>query len=148
MSGLITTRPHIMSKLKDFLEAYRLLGKHGDYDTSIAGAIGEAYAEETLGMEKAPAGEKGYDGWIAGRKVQVKSKAPRKVYDSLSQQYAAISHKNRGLAEDLVVVLIDKVGGITHLGPIPIDTLQFGENKKTRERRYPLHHLQKTWAGN
>jgi hypothetical protein len=56
-----------MSKLKDFLEAYRLLGKHGDYDTSIAGAIGEAYAEERLGMEKAPAGEKGYDGWIAGR---------------------------------------------------------------------------------
>ena len=56
MSGLITTRPHIMSELKDFLEAYSLLGKHGDYDTSIAGAIGEAYAEEVLGMEKVNAG--------------------------------------------------------------------------------------------
>jgi hypothetical protein len=134
-----------MSKLDDFLEAYRLLGKHGDYDTSIAGAIGEAYAEEVLGMEKAAAGTKGIDGIINGRKVQVKSKAPRKVYDRLSQQYAAISRKNRGLSEDLLVVLIDKVGGITHLGPVSIDALPFGENKKTGERRYPLHHLEKTW---
>jgi hypothetical protein len=134
-----------MSKLEDFLKAYQLLGKHGDYDTAIAGAIGEAYAEEVLGMEKAEAGEKGIDGVIKGRKVQVKSKAPRKVYDSLSQQYAAISHKNHGLAEDLVVVLIDKVGGITHLGPVPIDTLRFAEN--ARERRYPLNHLKKIWEG-
>jgi hypothetical protein len=43
--------------------------------------IGEAYAEEVLGMEKAEAGRKGIDGIINGRKVQVKSKAPRKVYD-------------------------------------------------------------------
>ena len=50
-----------MSKLEDFLKAYHLLGKHGDYDTSIAGAIGEAYAEEALGMEKAEAGTKGID---------------------------------------------------------------------------------------
>ncbi len=132
-----------MSKLADFLRAYRLLGKHGDYDTSVAGAIGEAYAEEVLGMVKADAGAKGVDGMIDGRKVQVKCKAPRKGYHGLSQQYAAISHKNHGAAEDLVVVMIDKYGGITHMGPIPIETLRYTEN--ARERRYPLNHLMADW---
>jgi hypothetical protein len=134
-----------MSKLDDFLEAYRLLGKHGDYDTSIAGALGEAYAEEVLGMEKAEAGTKGIDGIINGRKVQVKSKAPRKVYNSLKQQYAAITHKNHGLADDLVVVLIDQDSEITHLGPVPINKLHYTENEK--ERRYPLHRLKETLEG-
>jgi hypothetical protein len=134
-----------MSKLDDFLEAYRLLGKHGDYDTSIAGAIGEAYAEEVLGMEKAEAGAKGIDGIINGRKVQVKSKAPRKVYNSLAQQYAAITHKNHGIADDLVVVLIDQDSEITHLGPVPIDKLYYTET--ATERRYPLHRLKETLEG-
>jgi hypothetical protein len=134
-----------MSKLNDFLEAYRLLGKHGDYDTSIAGAIGEAYAEEVLGMEKAEAGTKGIDGIIKGRKVQVKTKAPRKEYNSLAHQYAAISHKNHGLADDLVVVLIDQDGEITHLGPVQIDKLHFTENKI--ERRYRLDGLRENVEG-
>jgi hypothetical protein len=133
------------NKLKDFMEAYRLLGKHGDYDTSIAGAIGEAYAEEKLGMEKAPAGTKGYDGWIAGRKVQVKTKAPRKAYDSLAHQYAAITHKNHGLADDLVVVLIDQDSEITHLGPVQIDKLHYTENKT--ERRYRLDGFKEILEG-
>jgi hypothetical protein len=134
-----------MSKLEDFLKAYHLLGKHGDYDTSIAGAIGEAYAEEALGMEKAEAGTKGIDGIINGRKVQIKSKAPRKVYNSLAQQYAAITHKNHGLADDLVVVLIDQDSEITHLGPVPIDKLHYTENET--ERRYPLHRIKETLEG-
>ena len=134
-----------MTKLDDFLEAYRLLGKHGDYDTSIAGAIGEAYAEERLGMKKVPAGTKGVDGTINGRKVQVKGKSPRVKYNGLAGIYAAIPHNNHGLAEDLVVVLIDKDGDITHLGPVPIDTLKYREN--AQERRYPLNYLERTWKG-
>jgi hypothetical protein len=77
--------------------------------------------------------------------VQVKSKAPRKVYNSLAQQYAAISHKNHGLADDLIVVLIDQDNEITHLGPVPIDKLHYTENEK--ERRYPLHRLKEILEG-
>ena len=46
----------------------------GDYDTTIAGAIGEVYAEVKLGLRKAPRGTKGIDGWINERGVSIKTK--------------------------------------------------------------------------
>ena len=63
-----------MSKLELILEAKAILRKCGNYDTSIAGAIGEIYAEEKLGMVKAKKGEKGYDSILNGKKLQVKTK--------------------------------------------------------------------------
>ena len=86
-----------MSKLDDFLEAYRLLGKHGDYDTSIAGALGEAYAEEVLGMEKAEAGTKGIDGIIDGRKFRLKAKHLVKCITVLSSNMLLSLIKTTGL---------------------------------------------------
>ena len=125
------------SKLADFLEAKRLLGRHGSYDTSIAGAIGEAYAEEILGMEKAEVGTRGYDGWWNGRKIQVKTKAPEDYYPSLNDQYAAIRNSNHGIADDLLVVMIDPGDNtLSHLGPRAIDDLDY--HPTPIERRYPL----------
>jgi hypothetical protein len=114
---------NLSERLSKMLEARRLLKECGDYDSSIAGALGEVYAEERLGMEKAPKGMSAYDGTIEGRKVQVKTKecGNRK----LSSRYVAISKKNRGKAEDLVVVLLDDEtpGSIRHLGPVPLRSI-------------------------
>jgi hypothetical protein len=127
-------------KLADFMEAYRLLGKHGHYDVSIAGAIAEAYAEEVLGMEKAPAGTAGFDGFLNGRKLQVKGKSPRTTY-ALNRHYAAIRHENDGLADDLFVLMITpETNELIEFGPVPIEGLR-GYSNQT-QKRYYLHHIQ------
>ena len=130
-----------MNKLNDFMKARALLAKHGHYDTTIAGAIGEAYAEEVLGMVKADARTKGYDGMLNGRKLQVKAKMPREEYEKINQHYAAISHKNVGHADDMLVVMISPEGKLSHLGPMAIDDMKFTKNDV--ERRYFLGQLGK-----
>src|SRR5690349_20746464 len=101
----------------EIMEIRRRLSALGNYDTAIAGAIGEVYAEEVLGMEKAPRGATGYDGTLAGRRIQVKSKEhnnrPR------SRSYIAIRTGKETMADDLLVVVLagDKC---EHIGPVPI----------------------------
>lgn len=121
-----------MSRLKKILELRRQLRELGNYDTSIAGAIGEIYAEEVLGMIKAAKGTKGIDGHINGRSVQIKTKDGKAR--SNTQVYAGIK-LNKHLAEDLVMVMIEG-DEISHVGPVPINELPFYENKT--ERRYYL----------
>lgn len=116
-----------------------MLSKHGNYDISIAGAIAEAYAEEMLGMEKAPAGEKGIDGWINGRSVQVKGKAPRTDY-ALSNMYAGINEKNYGVADDLFVLLIRPDMSLQAFGPVAINQLS-GRPHSQGHTRYYLHDI-------
>ncbi len=124
-----------MSRLKKIMELRRQLRELGDYDTSIAGAIGEIYAEEVLGMVKADKGTKGIDGHINGRAVQVKTKDGKPRPNT--QVYAGIK-LNKHLAQDLVMIMIEG-DEISHVGPAPIDELPFYENKT--ERRYYLSKL-------
>lgn len=126
-----------MNRLEKMLQARQLLKECGEYDTSIAGAVGEVYAEEILSMEKAPRGERGYDGIIDGRKVQVKTKERLRKTESAS--YVAISSKCVGLADDLLVIYFDSDDKLNHLGPIAID--QLVGTKTPRETRYSVKHL-------
>lgn len=113
-----------MNRLNKILKARELLRECGEYDTSVAGAVGEVYAEEMLGMKKAERGAAGYDGWINDRKVQVKTKEFYRK--DPSSRYVAISRKNEGKADDLVVVVLDdgELGSVRHLGPIPIGKIK------------------------
>lgn len=129
-----------MSRLKKILEIRQALKELGEYDTSIAGAIGEIYAEEVLGMIKAPVGTKGIDGYINGRSVQVKTKDGKAR--SNTQVYAGIK-LNKHLADDLVMVMIEGVE-ISHVGPVPITELPYYENKT--ERRYYLSKVKEYLA--
>lgn len=100
--------------------AYRLLVECGDYDNSVMGAVGEVYAEEVLGMEKAPKGTKGYDGWLNGRRLSVKAKVSEAHSDSGT--YVSISDKSRENVDDLVVVFVSKDGSLDRvIGPFPLD---------------------------
>lgn len=122
-----------MNKLEKALKARALLKECGEYDTSIAGAIGEIYAEDVLGMVKANRGESGYDGTINGRRVQVKGKEP--FAKDEKRYYVAISHKNIGKAQDLVVVLLGVHGVEGHIGSVPIEKLKdIGATTKTQIR--------------
>ena len=128
-------------RLEKALKAKALLDECGVYDSGIAGAIGEIYAEEELGMKKAPRGEKGFDGWINERKVSVKTKERRKPRTD-SQEYAAISEKNFGLADDLLVVLLSGSEKPISLGPVPIATIKYTKTKKEPfQRRYTLRSI-------
>ncbi len=118
-----------------------MLAKHGNYDISIAGAVAEAYAEETLGMVKAEAGLKGIDGWINGRSVQVKGKAPR-IDRHLSQLYVSIGKASDGLAQHLFVLLIRPDMSFQPFGPVRIDRLP-GRPHSHGHTRYYLHDIEK-----
>ena len=92
------------------------LNLRNDYDTGLMGAIGELYAEVELGMKKAPRGIKGYDGFINGRKVSIKSK---ERLDRPSVAYAEIRDNVMGLADDLLLVQMDEHGTLIHyLAPL------------------------------
>ena len=78
------------------LETVQLLMKALEgYDTGCVGALGEIYAEEVLGMEKATRGEKAIDGYINGRSVSVKTFEFPPNFKSVS--YRTVTHKNVGL---------------------------------------------------
>ena len=125
-----------LSRLPKMREARRLLSECGDYDSSIAGAIGEVYVEEKLGMIKAPKRTAGYDGILNGRKVQVKTKECGGR--DLETRYVAISKDNIGKADDLILVLLDdeEQGSIRHLGPVPIAKIRHSSNKRQWRYRY------------
>ncbi len=126
-----------MNRLEKILQARQLLKECGEYDTAIAGAVGEVYAEEMLSMEKAPRGERGYDGVINGRKVQVKTKERLRANESAS--YVAISLRCTGMADDLLVIYFDHDDALRHIGPIAISLLEGTETP--RETRYSVKKL-------
>jgi len=129
----------VLNKLIEYRKLIRVLG---DYDISIEGAIGEAYAEANLKMIKAPAGAKCIDGWIKGRPIQVKTKAAnKKIYKTLSAHYATISKKNVELKKDveLVVVILDEQNKPSHYGPVPIEMIPYRLKGETNQ--YLLHYV-------
>lgn len=130
-----------MSRLKKILEIRKQLRELGDYDTSIAGAVGEVYAEEVLGMVKAPRGEKAIDGYINGRSVQIKTKDGMPRTDSA--MYAGVRLGREAFIEDLLVVMIDG-DSVTHLGPVPLKDLPYTENKT--ERRHYINKIKQYLA--
>lgn len=123
-----------MTNLEKALKARSLLRECGNYDSSIAGAVGEIYAEEMLGMIKAARGQRGYDGKIGERKVQVKSKEPFTKKESA--YYVGISHENRGKAEDLVVVILGLDGVEGHYGPVALNDLDKIASTHKSQMRY------------
>lgn len=125
-----------MSRLKKVMELRKQLKELGNYDTSISGAVGEIYAEEVLGMVKAPKGSKGIDGHINGRAVQVKTKDGKERSDSAV--YASVRQGLEKEIEDLVVVMIQG-DEITHVGPVPLSEIPYTEHKQGR--RYYLNKI-------
>jgi hypothetical protein len=113
-----------MSKLRKILAIRRELKELGDYDHSISGVIGEIYAEEILGIKKAPKGTKGYDGIINGKKVQIKTKDGKQRADS--GHYAQIDPEHLKIYPDLliVMVLVDKNGEPYCHGPVPLSAME------------------------
>tara|TARA_R110000868_G_scaffold401771_1_gene677428 strand:- start:277 stop:738 length:462 start_codon:yes stop_codon:yes gene_type:complete len=112
-----------------------------DYDLSVCGPIGEAYAEEVLGMVKAPKLTKGYDGIIADKKVQVKAKVlVRKLNSGF---YVAINPNNIGFADDLLIVCIPTDGTQPyHIGPVPFAELQYKTDSVGLYRYYYNHIIE------
>jgi hypothetical protein len=125
-----------MSRLKKILELRKQLRELGNYDTSIAGAVGEVYAEEVLGMVKAPKGTKGIDGYINGRAVQVKTKEGKLRKDSAT--YASIRHGLENDIDDLVVIILNG-DEVSHIDPVPLSEIPYSDHKQGR--RYFLHKI-------
>ena len=132
-----------VSRLEKMLQARRLLKECGEYDTSIAGAVGEVYAEDVLSMEKAPRGERGYDGIINGRKVQVKTKERLRLIESAS--YVAISSKCAGIADDILVIYFDHDESLKHIGPVDISRIE--GSRTPRETRYSVKKIRRAFEG-
>ena len=123
-----------MSRLKKILELRKQLRELGNYDTSIAGAVGEVYAEEVLGMVKAPKGTKGIDGYINGRAVQVKTKEGKLRKDSAI--YASIRHGLENDIDDLVVIILNG-DEVSHIDPVPLSETPYSDHNQALT--YYLH---------
>ena len=77
-----------------------------DYDGQSVEALGEAWAEDNLGMTKAGRGEAGIDGVLPdGRALQVKSKKAGAHSDSAT--YVTLSRSTLAKADDLLIVFVD-----------------------------------------
>lgn len=126
-----------LNQILDFYKQFR----DGGYDSGIAGAIGEIYAIEKLGMIKAPRGTPGFDGWIDGRKVSVKTKEPKVAHRTLSQQFAPVKTHLLGMADDLLVVSIADDLTITHM-IAPFNALP-GRTHASGNTRFHLHDIKK-----
>ncbi len=128
------------SRLEKILRIRAELKELGDYDTSIAGAVGEIYAEEILGMQKVPRGTAGFDGHINGRRVAVKAKEENNRRPS--ETYVEVREKVLDQVDDLLVVELANGIRPTHLGPIPINELA-GRPNKSRKTRYYLSEIKR-----
>jgi len=129
----------IKNKLEKIFQVLQDLHALGAYDTNIAGAIGEIYAEEVLGLIKAPRGTKGYDGTINSRKVSVKTKEHDRT--PKSRAYAQIEAKNFDLIDDLLLVFIHNNESCSHLGPFALAEIK--HLGKTSAKRTSLRFYQK-----
>lgn len=110
-----------------------------DFDTGLAGMIGELFAIEKLGMEKAPRGTTGFDGWINGRKVSVKTRQPNNM--RISAQYAGVKARHVGLADDLLSISIREDKSIEYR-LAPFSDWQYAETKDGNEYRYKLNKIE------
>jgi hypothetical protein len=127
--------------LERALSFYRDFKQCG-FDSGIAGAIGELYAIERLGMTKAPRGAKGFDGWINGRTVSVKTKEPKTR--GLSAQFAPVRNNVLGLADDLLVVSLAEDNSISHM-LVPFDKVA-GRAHSSGNTRFYLSDIKKAAA--
>ena len=117
-----------------------------DFDTGLAGMIGELFAIETLGMAKAPRGSVGFDGSVTGRKVSVKTRQPNNL--RLSAQYAGVKARHVGLADDLLSILICDDGSIEYR-LAPFEGWQYSVTKDGAEYRYKLNKIEPVlWTAN
>ncbi|MEX0286281.1 MAG: hypothetical protein AB3N23_16865 [Paracoccaceae bacterium] len=107
------------------------------FDTNTVGAVGEAYAMDYLGMTKAPRGAAGIDGYINGRSVSVKTKEHA---GHGSGTYAAIGLKQIGLADDLLLLVLDGAQ-MQVFGPVAIADLPYRENKT--QRRFFIRDIER-----
>ena len=110
-----------------------------DFDTGLAGMIGELFAIEKLGMIKAPRGSKGFDGWINDRKVSVKTRQPTSVPSSA--HYAGVKVRHVGLADDLLSISIGADRSIEYR-LAPFSEWQYAETKDGNEYRYKLNKME------
>lgn len=117
-----------------------------DFDTGLVGMIGELFAIEKLDMIKAPRGSIGFDGWINGRKVSVKTRQPNSL--RLSAQYAGVKAHHVGLADDLLSILICDDGSIEYRFA-PFEVWQYSITKDGSEYRYKLNKIDPVlWRAN
>jgi len=113
-----------------------------DYDGRTFEALAEAWAEDNLGMTKAPRGEPGIDGALPNqRTLQVKAKKADAHVDS--QTYVTLSKCALARADDLLIVFIDYDScRVTRIvGPVAIRSLT------DRSGRYSVSHILRSNPG-
>lgn len=124
----------VSQRLQQVLDANKIVRSLGDYDSAIVGVVGEVYAEEIVGMKKAPRGKTAIDGHIGTRRVSVKAKESDK-----QGRYVEISAKKRSEVDDLIIVVLRQNGEMWHYGPIPMNSI--GHLFAGKKGRLPLASL-------
>ena len=125
---------NIPPRLQQAIDANKIVRSLGDYDSAIVGVLGEVYAEEIVGMKKAPRGKTAIDGHIGTRRVSVKAKESDK-----QGRYVEISAKKRSEVDELIIVVLRQNGEIWHYGPIPMNSI--GHLFTGNKGRLPLASL-------
>ena len=125
-----------MSKFEETLNFF--FDNCQEFDTGLVGMIGELFAIEKLGMVKAPRGSAGFDGWLNGRKVSVKTRQPNNM--KLSAQYAGVKARHIGLADDLLSISIGNDRAIEYR-LASFAEWQYTQTKDGNEYRFKLNKI-------
>lgn len=112
----------LSDKIAKLLEVLIFLTADG-FDSSVAGPLGEYHAILKYSMVKAKRGEPGFDGWINGLRVSVKTCERRRP-----RHYATVKNNSLGKFDCILFVWIEN-GEIYDTGPISVEKLE------TKERR-------------
>jgi hypothetical protein len=125
----MTASSTLFAELRETVKRQRVLAvklRHAGLPSDPIGALGELYAQEVLGMTPAPPSTAGFDGWINGRTVSVKTAERLR---SPGKHYAGIGKNAQGKAQDLLMVWLDEEGNVQHLGPVPFERIKYRIDK-------------------
>lgn len=99
----------------------------GRHDTAALAELGERYAVDVLGMVQAPRNKRSIDGWINGKRTQVKTLGP-----SRKSTVAEI----RLDVEHIVMLKVDADGEVAEIYNGPAEPVKAASFARARKRDY------------
>lgn len=124
-----------LSPLEQLKLAFIATVVSGRHDTAALAELGERYAVDVLGMEQARRNKRSIDGWINGKRTQVKTLGPSRK-STVAEIQLDVEH--------IVMLKVDEDGEVAEIynGPAePVKTASFARARKrdyNKDGKYPV----------
>ena len=106
----------------------------GRHDTAALAELGERYAVDVLGMVQAPRNKRSIDGWINGKRTQVKTLGPSRMRPLASGESTVA--EIRLDVEHIVMLKVDADGEVAEIYNGPAEPVKAASFARARKRDY------------